>query len=162
MKEKFKKIRTIKDQIEFFNESNRYLCEYLGIKPTKALIKGMTKYSLKGEVYMLENAELTLKEIKREYRIGAITNALPSARENEIKDLGLDKLFEVIVISAEVGSEKPDRKIYNYAVKRVGVKKKDILLVDDLPENLEGAIKAGIDNVVLVSNDSKCKKVLQQ
>lgn len=156
--EKFKKVKTVKDQIEFFNESNRALCRYFGIEPDEKLIERMTRHTIKGNYYLLENAELTLEILKQHYRMGTITNSLPSRRENEIKDLGLDKYFEVIVISTEIGLEKPDPRIYKYAAEQAGVEEKDILFVDNSPENLEGAIKAGIDNVVLVSKDGKCNE----
>ncbi len=158
LKEKFKKLRTIKDQIEFFNASNRELCKYFGIEPNEELISRMTKHALKGDFYFLEKVEFTLEELKKNYRMGAITNALPSRRENEIKDLGLDKYLEVIVISKETDFEKPNPEIYKYAAKQAGVKEKEMLFVDDILKNLDGAVKAGVDNVVLVSDDCSSKK----
>ena len=154
LKKEFEKIRTVQDQTKFFDESNRAMCEYFGVKPDKRLIKRMTKHSIKGSFFLLENTIMTLNELKKKYKMGIITNALPSRRENEIKDLGLEKYFQVIIISKETGFEKPSEEIYKLAAREAGVNMGDILFVDDIESNLNGAVAAGIDNVVLIGEPS--------
>lgn len=160
LNEKFKKIRTVDDQIAFFNESNRAMCEYFGVTPDEKLIERMTCHSIKGSFFLLENVIFTLDELKKSYRMGVITNALPSRRENEIVDLGLNKYFDTIVISSDIGVGKPDPAIYEFAAKQAGVSMKDILFVDDLVENLDGAVAAGIENVVRIGEPSDKDKYI--
>lgn len=158
LNEEFKRIRDVQDQIAFFNDSNRAMCEYFGVEPDEKLIERMTHHSIKGSFFFLENVIMTLDELEKNYGLGIITNALPSRRENEIKDLGLERYFRVIIISKEKGFDKPDGRIYKLAAEEAGVSASDILFVDDIEKNLDGAVAAGIDNVVLVGEPSDSDK----
>ncbi len=53
--------------------------------------------------------------------------------------------FEGIVVSAEIHLLKPDREIYEYLLKRYGLKAEECLFLDDLPENVEGARAVGMN-----------------
>ena len=52
--------------------------------------------------------------------------------------LHLDDLFEVMILSAEVGRAKPDRRTYQLACAAIGVAPERCAFVDDLVENIEG------------------------
>ena len=62
---------------------------------------------------------------------------------DEIRDL-----FDVVVISAEVGMHKPQPEIYLLAAERSGVDPKDCVFVDDLRENCAGAEAVGMTAVL--------------
>jgi epoxide hydrolase-like predicted phosphatase len=57
---------------------------------------------------------------------------------------GWEDLFDVTVISSEVGMRKPDPAIYALAAERLGVPARATIFVDDLPHNLEPAREAGM------------------
>ncbi|SMC43426.1 HAD family hydrolase [Janibacter indicus] len=59
----------------------------------------------------------------------------------------LDELFDVTVISGQVGVRKPSRRIYRIACERLGVAPGQCVLVDDLEHNLVGAARLGIDGI---------------
>lgn len=59
-----------------------------------------------------------------------------------------DELFDVSVISAQVGVRKPSREIYRIACARLGVAPDECLLVDDLEHNLVGAARLGITGIL--------------
>ncbi len=59
--------------------------------------------------------------------------------------LGLDRLVDFVVISAEVGVRKPDPRIFEEALRRAGVGAAEAVHVGDLPEeDVEGARRAGL------------------
>lgn len=62
--------------------------------------------------------------------------------------IDLEELFDVSVISAQVGVRKPSREIYRIACDRLGVAPEECLLVDDLEHNLVGAARLGITGVL--------------
>jgi putative hydrolase of the HAD superfamily len=62
---------------------------------------------------------------------------------DEIRDL-----FDVVVISAEVGLHKPQPEIYLLAAERLGIAPEDCVFVDDLRENCAGAEVVGMTAVV--------------
>jgi epoxide hydrolase-like predicted phosphatase len=58
------------------------------------------------------------------------------------------ELFDVVVISAEVGLHKPQPEIYRLAAERLGVEPQNCIFVDDLRENVEGAEAVGMTGVL--------------
>ena len=56
----------------------------------------------------------------------------------------LTELFDVVVISAEVGLHKPQPEIYLLATERLEVEPAECIFVDDLKENCEGAEAVGM------------------
>ncbi|WP_409056278.1 HAD family hydrolase [Streptomyces sp. SYP-A7185] len=56
----------------------------------------------------------------------------------------LDALADTVVISSEIGSRKPGRRIYRTACDRLGVEPSDCVMIDDLEHNLRGAERLGI------------------
>jgi putative hydrolase of the HAD superfamily len=59
----------------------------------------------------------------------------------------LDELFDVAVISGEVGMHKPEEEIYRLTVERLGVEPSECVFIDDLRENCEGAEAIGMTAV---------------
>jgi epoxide hydrolase-like predicted phosphatase len=59
-----------------------------------------------------------------------------------------DALFDVLVISGEEGVRKPDPRIYELAIERIGLPATELVFVDDLPGNLKPARELGIATVV--------------
>lgn len=58
-----------------------------------------------------------------------------------------EEMFDVTVISGEVGLRKPDPEIYVLAAKRLGLPPQDIVFVDDIPHNLAPAEALGMTTV---------------
>lgn len=75
--------------------------------------------------------------------IGLISNMVPTWDAHWRRMLGGTELFEHVVLSFEIGVRKPDPSIFRHASQLAGVEPADCLLVDDLPENCEGARAAG-------------------
>jgi glucose-1-phosphatase len=59
--------------------------------------------------------------------------------------------FPVHVLSCEVGAAKPNLQIYRAAAQRAGVSPAEIFFVDDLEDNVNGALAAGFNAVQYLS-----------
>jgi putative hydrolase of the HAD superfamily len=53
-------------------------------------------------------------------------------------------VFDRLILSHDVGHMKPDRRFYQACVAAAGVPAASCLFIDDLPENVEGARRAGL------------------
>jgi putative hydrolase of the HAD superfamily len=60
----------------------------------------------------------------------------------------LRKLFDVIVISGEVGLRKPDPEIFSLTVAKLGLTPHECLFVDDHPGHLKSAKAAGMKTLL--------------
>lgn len=58
------------------------------------------------------------------------------------------QLYDVTVISGEVGLRKPDPEIYHLTAQRLGVEPSACVMVDDLAPNVRGAVAVGMVGVL--------------
>jgi epoxide hydrolase-like predicted phosphatase len=76
-----------------------------------------------------------------------ISNAWPGARDFLEASLPPD-VFDLMVISAELGVAKPDPAIYRFTLERLGVPAGAAVFVDDMPRNLEAAAAVGMRTII--------------
>lgn len=62
-------------------------------------------------------------------------------------------MFDVLVFSCAEGVKKPDRKIYELTLKKLGSEAEQTVFIDDNPEYINGAGKVGINTVPFQSVD---------
>lgn len=88
----------------------------------------------------------------RGLRLGVVSNAWPSL-ERDYRARSLPDYFDPFVISAQVGCSKPDARIFQVALDRLGLPPHDVLLVDDSPRNVATARALGMQGVALARAD---------
>lgn len=76
-----------------------------------------------------------------------ITNGMKEAQRPRITKLGLDKYFETITVSDEIGFAKPDSRFFNHAFAKILEQSKSKFLVvgDSLYSDIQGGNNYGID-----------------
>lgn len=82
--------------------------------------------------------------LRPRFRTGILSNSFVGAREREQEAYGFEDMCDVVVYSHEVGSMKPDRRIYLAACERLAVRAEEAVLLDDVEENVEGARAVGM------------------
>jgi len=78
-------------------------------------------------------------------RTGLVSNSWSTSHYDRSM---LTKLFDAVVISAEVGLHKPQPEIYLLASKRLAVEPDQCVFVDDLRENCAGAEAVGMSAIL--------------
>jgi putative hydrolase of the HAD superfamily len=82
------------------------------------------------------------------YRLGLITNGQSQRQNAKIDLLGIRDFFDVVLISEEVGYEKPDPLIFLLSLEALGLAAEEVIYVGDHPRNdVGGAEFAGITPV---------------
>lgn len=116
-------------------------------------------YDFGKHIVMLDGAVEVLKEIKnRGYILGCITNGVSSLQNIKLDTAGIRDLFDVVVVSGDIGIYKPDRRIFDYAIQLAGVKNEESLYVGDHPINdIQGALGANMQAVRMNYGDFKGK-----
>lgn len=93
-------------------------------------------------------------------QVGIISNAFPSAKKI-LKHTNLWPRFRHIILSYEYNSIKPESAIYQKAIKKAGVKKEQVLFIDDRKSFVAGAAQFGMKALIVISdtsNKSKCDR----
>jgi putative hydrolase of the HAD superfamily len=75
--------------------------------------------------------------------------------------LPVDEIFETVVDSGFVGCRKPEARIYEMTLERLGLAAEACLFVDDLEPNIEGARKAGMQAVHFRDNEQAIAEIRQ-
>jgi HAD superfamily hydrolase (TIGR01549 family) len=88
----------------------------------------------------------TLERLRGRFKLGLVTNGDTDAQRGRLQATELDRFFETIVISDEVGCAKPDARIFERALEELGVRAEEALFVgDSIEHDYAGAQAAGID-----------------
>jgi putative hydrolase of the HAD superfamily len=96
--------------------------------------------------YLQPGVHETLRLLKDRVALGLVTNGYRDAQRGRAEASGLVPYFETIVVSEEVGCEKPDPRIFEIALCELDMKASDALYVGDSIEyDYKGALAAGID-----------------
>jgi putative hydrolase of the HAD superfamily len=73
--------------------------------------------------------------------------------------LPVDEIFETVVDSGFVGCRKPEARIYELTLERIGLPAESCLFVDDLLPNCEGAEAAGMRAVHFRNNEQAIDEI---
>lgn len=96
----------------------------------------------------IDYAYYLLEHIKN-YDISIITNGVSLTQRKRISKSRLNKYFNHLYISDEIGYQKPKVEFFDYVFKDLNIKdKKEVLLIgDSLTSDISGGIQYGIDTV---------------
>ncbi|MEK9144780.1 MAG: HAD family hydrolase [Elusimicrobiota bacterium] len=90
-----------------------------------------------------------LERLARRYRLGVVSNFYGNL-DTVLSGEGLGGLFGVVADSTRVGSLKPDKGIFEYALSALGAAPPQALMVgDSLPRDMRGAEAAGLEHAWL-------------
>ena len=122
----------------------------LGHRPEMHRFKEIYFEALDPNTAMIE----LMRELKAEgYRMAMLTNNVREWEPLWRSMLPVDEIFETVVDSGFVGCRKPESKIYELTLERIGRPAEACLFVDDVLVNCEGARKAGIHAVHFQDNE---------
>jgi putative hydrolase of the HAD superfamily len=96
---------------------------------------------------------------ERGYKLAICTNNVREWEPLWRAKLPVDEIFDVVVDSAFVGARKPERKIYDVTLERLGVAPGATLFVDDIEINCEAARELGIRSVWFRSNEQAIAEI---
>jgi putative hydrolase of the HAD superfamily len=98
------------------------------------------------EIDLFPDAVPTLKKLReRGVSLVLITNGLESTHVPKVKALGLEPLFDHILIAGVLGFWKPDPKIFQRALTLTGASPEEAVMVgDNIISDVSGAQNAGI------------------
>ena len=90
-------------------------------------------------------AEAVVRDLARDHRLGLVTNGAPDVQRQKLSHTTLASLFDVTIISAEIGAGKPDPRIFEAALAALDIAPNGAVMIgDSLARDVAGAHAAGI------------------
>lgn len=105
-----------------------------------------------------------MEELVRDLKLAGKKVCLLSNASHRQKDYWPDvpghELFDGRVVSAEVGWVKPHREIFEIALEQCGLKKEETVFIDDMWQNVLGAMNAGLHGIVFDGDTDRLREIL--
>ena len=101
------------------------------------------------QVFFNDYAEEVLHKLSKDYKQYAVTNGFKVAQSGKLKNSGLDKVFDGVFISEDLGYDKPSIEYFDLVFESIGSNNKEeyILIGDYLTSDMLGSNNAGIRNI---------------
>ena len=97
---------------------------------------------------LLEGAEELVRYLAAKYPLTVVTNGFVEVQYEKFDKSGLRDCFAHIVLSEEVGCQKPNPRIFEEALRMNGLQAEDVVMIgDSWNSDIQGAINAGIDQI---------------
>lgn len=137
------KIRRDKLVVERFD---RFVKEVGAAAKATELNRAYTEH-LATHADVIPGAEEALQELAEVATMIAVSNGTESVERGRLKLSGFEKYFDDIFISEAVGVSKPNPKIFQMAMRKLGIEHSDKVLVvgDSLSADIQGGVNAGLD-----------------
>jgi putative hydrolase of the HAD superfamily len=104
-------------------------------------------------IHWVEKMQTLLPQLTATHKLILLTNEGIEFANWKIEKLGIEDYFQKIFISAELGMVKPEPEIYHHVLKKMKLKPKNCLFIDDSKENTAAAHKIGIQSILFKSTD---------
>jgi len=142
------------------------IAHYAGVeRPPVAAFERLRSYHDTTNLWecVIEGTEAALGALARRYRLGIVSNANGTVRR-KLERVGLGHFFEIVVDSAEEGIEKPDARLFQLALARLGAQAEHAAYVGDMFKvDVVGALAAGLHPILIdprgVHADKTCDRV---
>ena len=87
------------------------------------------------------------------------TGLLSNSWGNTYPRQGWDDMFDVVVVSGEVGMRKPEPRIFHHTLDLLGVAATEAVFVDDLDVNVRAAVAVGMVGVHHTAYDTTAARL---
>ena len=131
MSERFSRFLKAIDAAGDGAEMNRYYLEQLSTHPD----------------LMSPEVPNVLRELSEVATLAIVSNGFQKVQTRRIAESGIGAFMEEVFISEKMDSEKPNRKIFDGALRTLGVENREHVLMvgDSLTSDMQGGMNAGLD-----------------
>jgi putative hydrolase of the HAD superfamily len=113
---------------------HQFEVDYVKISPTKT--------------HLFAGAIEVLAYLHRKYQLHLISNGFKETQAIKMTKCNLNQYFTHIIISEDVGANKPEKAIFEHALNQAHAKKHESIMIgDSLEADVYGALNAGIDAI---------------
>ena len=129
------------DGIGFFKN----ILANVGIFADPDLLEKLIARDVESWSHINPKTEALIRELQETgIKLGVLSNIVPDFLDRVKEKLPVFSLMDASVFSCEVGRVKPDKKIYQILLSRLGCRPDELIYFDDIEVNVEAANALGI------------------
>jgi putative hydrolase of the HAD superfamily len=147
-------IRNDRQRYHFFCDYNRHLCDVLGISDSFEKLNPVLihRFKKKHKWKLIKDVRFVLKELFRRNILLSVVANWDRGLSSEAERLRIKQYFGSVIASQEVGFEKPDPKIFDYALNKLSLSVRDHTIFyvgNEYETDILGARRAGLVPVLI-------------
>lgn len=97
---------------------------------------------------LIDGAIELLEYLRPKYRMYILSNGFTELQSHKMRTTGIDKYFDALILSEEIGVNKPDRKLYEHALQKTASKLEESIMIGDMFEtDIVGAANIGMRQI---------------
>ena len=115
-----------------------------------------------GSVETLPNAHEMLEVLADRYRLAIICNTDASGERvrGTLRSAGIERHFDLVVVSSEVGLRKPDRRVFRIALDNLDLRPDEVVMVGNrISADILGGNRVGMMTILIKWNNRYKEKV---
>ena len=130
-------------------ERFRQLLEHLGMPGDPVALGAAYAANLGNYADLLPGAEDFVRVLHGRMKLALVSNGVSAIQRSRLAKCPLTPLFDAIVISEEAGVAKPDPRLLEIALEKLGCtdKSKAVMMGDSLSADIAAANNAGVDSI---------------
>lgn len=121
--------------------------DVLGIVADPSAVAQSYVAHLADSAFLFEGVEALLAYLRPKYKIGIVTNGLKEVQRSRFAKTIIGKFVDCIIVSDEVGVQKPEPGIFDYALDAADHRERSTVLMigDSLTSDIKGGVLSGLD-----------------
>lgn len=131
-----------------FEKRIKSFCNDAGLVVTSTDVKKTAAHIIgvwRKHISLAPDCLYVLETLGRKKKLALVSNYdHPPAIRQLITDLKMGNYFSAVIVSGEVGCQKPNPAIFNLALQKTGLSPSQVLHVGDSEDDVNGAVSAGI------------------
>lgn len=97
---------------------------------------------------LMSGAIELLEYLRPKYRMFILSNGFKELQSRKMHSAGIDKYFDELILSEDIGVNKPNRELYDYALQKTGSTLEESLMIGDMFEtDIAGAANIGMEQI---------------
>jgi len=128
--------------------------KHFAIEPAETTIDALIQEDVKSWTRIHDSMIQFVEEIRtRTCKLAIISNMTEETLVCMRATFDWLNFFDELIFSCEIGTNKPDRKIYEVCLDKLRLSPGNCLFVDDSTENIDGASAVGMHTIQFISTD---------
>ena len=97
---------------------------------------------------LIDGAIELLEYLRPKYNMYILSNGFKELQSHKMRTAGIDKYFDALILSEDIGVNKPNRELYEYALEKTGSKLEESIMIGDMFEtDITGAANIGMKQI---------------